>query len=69
MKRVGLVCDRGIHDDLPIHRVNDAYIAAVRDGAGALPLLIPALDAPLAVADLLDAFDGFLFTGAVSSSR
>lgn len=66
-KKVGLVCDRGAHDDLPIHRVNDAYIAAVRDGAGALPLLIPALDVPLAVAALLDAFDGFVFTGAVSN--
>jgi putative glutamine amidotransferase len=66
-RRVGLVCDRGSHDDLPIHRVNDAYIAAVRDGAGALPLLIPALDAPLPMADLLAAFDGFVFTGAVSN--
>lgn len=65
MKRVGLVCDRGEDDDLPIHRVGDAYVAAVRDGAGALPLLIPACDAP--VADLLAAFDGFVFTGAVSN--
>jgi len=67
MQRVGLVCDRGVHDDLAIHRVNDAYIAAVRDGAGALPLLIPALDPPLAVDDLLAACDGFVFTGAVSN--
>jgi putative glutamine amidotransferase len=65
LKRVGLVCDRGEHDDLPIHRVGDAYVAAVRDGAGALPLLIPACDAPLA--ELLAAFDGFVFTGAVSN--
>jgi len=67
IRRAGLVCDRGIHDDLPIHRAGDAYVAAVRDGAGALPLLIPALDRPLAAADLLDAFDGFVFTGAVSN--
>jgi putative glutamine amidotransferase len=65
--RVGLVCDRGSHDGLSIHRAGDAYAAAVRDGAGALPLLIPALDAPLAAKDLLDAFDGFVFTGAVSN--
>lgn len=65
--RVGLVCDRGVHDDLPVHRAGDAYVAAVREGAGALPLLIPALDAPLAVAGLLAALDGFLFTGAVSN--
>jgi len=65
--RVGLVCDRDRHDDLPAHRSGDAYAAAIRDGAGALPLLIPALDRPLPVADLLEAFDGFLFTGAVSN--
>ena len=65
--RVGLVCDRGMEDGLPIHRVHHEYIAAARDGAGVLPLLIPALDAPLAVEELLAAFDGFLFTGAVSN--
>jgi putative glutamine amidotransferase len=65
--RVGLVCDRGIDDGLPIHRVHHAYIVAARDGAGVLPLLIPALEAPLPVEELLAAFDGFLFTGAVSN--
>jgi putative glutamine amidotransferase len=65
--KVGLVCDRGTDDGLAIHRVHDAYIAAVREGADALPLLIPALDEALPVAELLDAFDGFLFSGAVSN--
>ncbi len=65
--RVGLVCDRDRHDDLSGHRSGDAYVAAIRDGADALPLLIPALDRPLPVAELLAAFDGFLFTGAVSN--
>ena len=54
--RVGLVCDRGVDDGLQLHRVNDAYIAAVRDGAGALPLLIPALTPALPVDALLDGF-------------
>jgi putative glutamine amidotransferase len=65
--RVGLVCDRGVDDGLQLHRVNDAYIAAVRDGAGALPLLIPALTPALPVDALLAMFDGFLFTGAPSN--
>jgi putative glutamine amidotransferase len=65
--RIGLVCDRGVDDGLPIHSVHHEYIAAARDGAGVLPLLIPALDAPLPVDELLAAFDGFLFTGAVSN--
>ena len=65
--KVGLVCDRGMDDALALQRANDAYIAAVRDGASALPLLIPALQPPLPVTALLDAFDGFLFTGAPSN--
>lgn len=67
MKRVGLVCDRGTDDGLGVHRAADSYVVAVRDGAGALPLLIPALDAPLPVEALLASFDGFLFTGAASN--
>jgi putative glutamine amidotransferase len=60
VKRVGLVCDRGRHDDLSVHRVGDAYVMAVRDGAGALPLLVPALDAPLPAGAVLAAFDGLV---------
>jgi putative glutamine amidotransferase len=65
--KVGLVCDRGVDEGLSLHRVNDAYIAAMRDGAGALPLLIPALTPSLPMQDLLSAFDGFCFTGAPSN--
>jgi putative glutamine amidotransferase len=64
---VGLPTDRRIFDGMPTHQVNDEYITAVRDGVGALPLLIPATDAPLAVDDILDAVDGLLITGAPSN--
>ena len=67
MKRVGIVCDRRVLDDMAVHQVHDEYIAAVRDGAGALPLLVPSTDTPLNSADLLAAVDGLLFTGAVSN--
>jgi putative glutamine amidotransferase len=66
-KRVGLICDRVIHDGQDGQRAHDSYIVAVRDGAGALPLLIPALDPPLSADELVGAFDGFVFTGAVSN--
>jgi putative glutamine amidotransferase len=65
--RVGLVCDTGLDDGHILHRVNQEYIEAVRGGAGAQPLLIPALTPPLDVVDLVAAFDGFCFTGAVSN--
>ena len=52
---------------MPTHQVNDEYVTAIRDGAGALPLLIPSTDTPLAIADILKAVDGLLFTGAPSN--
>lgn len=67
MPVVGIPCDRRIFDDMAVHQANDEYIVAVRDGAGALPLLIPATDAPLAIADILAAVDGILFSGSPSN--
>jgi putative glutamine amidotransferase len=67
MPLVGLVCDRRSHDGMPVHQANDEYVVAARDGAGVLPLLIPAMDAPLAAADILARVDGLLFTGSPSN--
>jgi putative glutamine amidotransferase len=67
VKRVGIICDRRVFDDMAVHQANDEYIAAVQGGAGALPLLVPSMDAPLGSADLLAAVDGLLFTGAPSN--
>ncbi len=67
MKRVGIVCDRRLVDGMAVHQANDEYITAIRDGAGALPLLIPSTDASLAVDEILAAFDGLLFTGSPSN--
>jgi len=65
MPVVGLVTDRRIFDGMPVHQANDEYITAIRDGAGALPLLIPSGGLP--IADILAAVDGLLFTGAPSN--
>jgi putative glutamine amidotransferase len=51
----------------PFHMVGEKYITAVRGGAEALPLLIPVLGPPLDINDLLESFDGFLFTGSPSN--
>lgn len=67
MPVVGLITDRRLSDGMAVHQANDEYIAAMRDGAGALPLLIPSTDVPLNVAAVLDAVDGFLFTGSPSN--
>ena len=67
MPVVGLITDRRVFDGMPVHQANDEYVAAVREGSGALPLLIPSGDAPLPVAEVLAAVDGLLFTGAPSN--
>src|SRR5476649_952899 len=67
MKRVGIVTDRRVCGDMPVHQATDEYVVAVRDGAGALPLLIPSTDTPLPLADVLAAVDGLLFTGSPSN--
>lgn len=64
---VGLICDRRVVDEHPAHLVNEPYIRAICDGAGALPLLLPVLEPPLAVGDILSAVDGLCFTGSPSN--
>jgi putative glutamine amidotransferase len=63
----GIVCDRKKVGDHAFHMVGEKYIDAVREGSGALPLLIPVLAPPLAVHDILAAVDGLLFTGSTSN--
>ena len=64
---VGLVCDHRRVGNHPFHMAAEEYILALRDGAGALPLLIPALDRPLAPEDILASVDGLLFSGSPSN--
>jgi len=64
---VGIACDRRMIGDHAFHMVGEKYIAAVRDGAGALPFLIPVLDPPITPAELLPHLDGLLFTGSISN--
>ena len=51
----------------PFHAVGEKYIRAVIDGAGAIPLLIPALGPELDIDELLRHLDGILFTGSPSN--
>jgi putative glutamine amidotransferase len=64
---VGIACDRRMIGDHAFHVVGEKYIAAVRDGAGVLPFLIPVLDPPIRPEELLPHLDGLLFTGSVSN--
>lgn len=51
----------------PFHVAGDKYVRAVSDGAGALPMLIPALGTALDIDDLVERLDGILVTGSPSN--
>lgn len=52
-----------INDQYPVQAVGVANIEAVAELTGAIPLLVPALPKVGAIADLIDACDGFVLTG------
>lgn len=67
LPRVGLPTDRKIIGPHPFLAVGEKYVRAVVEGAECLPLLIPGLQPPLPLTDLLDSVDGLLLTGAYSN--
>lgn len=52
-----------IHDGHPVVAVGTSNIEAVSDLTGAIPLVVPPMPRIGAVADLVEACDGFVFTG------
>jgi putative glutamine amidotransferase len=64
---VGLPCDRRMLGHHPIHTCGDKYARAVVDGAGCVPVLLPSLDPPLPLREVLAGLDGLLLTGATSN--
>ena len=51
----------------PFHAVGEKYIAAVVQAADCLPLLIPVLESPLDVTEILGRVDGIFFPGSPSN--
>jgi len=51
----------------PFHAVGEKYIAAVVEAADCLPLLIPVLETPLDVTEILARVDGIFFPGSPSN--
>jgi putative glutamine amidotransferase len=52
-----------INNEYPVQAVGVSNIEAVADLTGAIPLLVPAIPRVGAISDLLEACDGFVFTG------
>ncbi|WP_268967838.1 gamma-glutamyl-gamma-aminobutyrate hydrolase family protein [Veronia nyctiphanis] len=49
------------------HFAGEKYLKAVVDGAGCLPVVIPAINEPTVLSALLSQLDGVLFTGSPSN--
>lgn len=61
---IGIPADRRLFGKHHFHMVGEKYIAAVAEGAGAVPVLVPALGPKLDLDGLLEICDGLLFTGS-----
>ena len=64
---VAIACDQVRVFKHPAHAAFDAYVRAVVDVMGALPLLLPTLGADLDLGALLGSVDGLLLTGSPSN--
>jgi putative glutamine amidotransferase len=64
---IGIPADRRMIGPHPFHAVGEKYIAAVVQAADCLPLLIPVLETPLDVTEVLARVDGIFFTGSPSN--
>ncbi|HEV7607763.1 MAG TPA: gamma-glutamyl-gamma-aminobutyrate hydrolase family protein [Steroidobacteraceae bacterium] len=64
---IGIPADRRMIGPHPFHAVGEKYITAVVQAAECLPLLIPVLETPLDVTEILARVDGIFFTGSPSN--
>jgi putative glutamine amidotransferase len=64
---IGIPADRRMIGPHPFHAVGEKYIAAVVQAADCLPMLIPVLETPLDVAQILAHVDGIFFPGSPSN--
>ncbi|MDP6709712.1 MAG: gamma-glutamyl-gamma-aminobutyrate hydrolase family protein, partial [Alphaproteobacteria bacterium] len=64
---VGISCNFRVEDNHRSHGASDKYVVAAIEGAGAVPVLLPALGDRVAPEDLLAHLDGVLLTGGASN--
>jgi putative glutamine amidotransferase len=64
---IGIPADRRMIGPHAFHAVGEKYIAAVVQAADCLPLLIPVLETPLDVTQILAHVDGIFFPGSPSN--
>lgn len=60
---IGIIGNAHFVNDHPVQAVGTSNVEAVAELTGAIPLIVPALPAVGAIADLVSACSGFVFTG------
>jgi putative glutamine amidotransferase len=64
---IGIPADRRMIGPHPFHAVGEKYILAIVQAGDCLPLLIPVLETPLDVTEVLARVDGIFFPGSPSN--
>nr|WP_202899314.1 gamma-glutamyl-gamma-aminobutyrate hydrolase family protein [Kordiimonas gwangyangensis] len=64
---VAIMCDTTTYGPHRYHQAGDKYVQALVRCADVTPVLIPALDEPIATDAILGLADGILFTGGYSN--
>lgn len=64
---VAILCNRNNQEGRWSHRTGHNYVTAVRDGAGAMPVLLPAFENGADIAAMLARVDGVVLTGGASN--
>ncbi|WP_262691396.1 gamma-glutamyl-gamma-aminobutyrate hydrolase family protein [Kordiimonas aestuarii] len=64
---VAIVCDTTVQGPHRYHQVGDKYVQALVRCADVTPVLIPAMEEPIAAQAILGFADGLLFTGGYSN--
>jgi putative glutamine amidotransferase len=64
---IGIPADRRMVEHHAFHMVGEKYITAIRDGAEALPFVMPVLGGSVGFDQLLARIDGLFLTGSISN--
>jgi putative glutamine amidotransferase len=64
---IGIPADRRMLGPQAYHMVGEKYVTAVLDGAGGVPVIVPAIGRELQLDELLETLDGLLFMGSPSN--
>jgi len=64
---VGVIADRRVMDEHAYHLAGEKYLAALLNGSGVYPVIMPAISKNIDVEEILQDFDGLFLTGSPSN--